>query len=74
MPGGTTAVAAMVDAHSHLTLPGGSHWIDRAGDPTPRLLAIAEDNARRLAGPDRQPPLRGLAAAWVGRLELWPAS
>jgi predicted amidohydrolase YtcJ len=62
--GGTTAVAAMVDAHSHLTLPGGAHWIDRAGDPTDRLLA----------GPDRQPPLRGLAAAWVGRLELWPAS
>jgi predicted amidohydrolase YtcJ len=46
--GGTTAVAAMVDAHSHLTLPGGSHWIDRAADPTPRLLAIAEDNARLL--------------------------
>jgi imidazolonepropionase-like amidohydrolase len=46
--GGTTAVAGMVDAHSHLTLPGGSHWIDRAADPTPRLLAIAEDNARLL--------------------------
>src|SRR5215212_6039506 len=30
--GGTTAVAGMVDAHSHLTLPGGSHWIDRAAD------------------------------------------
>jgi hypothetical protein len=38
----------MVDAHSHLTLPGGSHWIDRAGDPTDRLLATAEDNARLL--------------------------
>ena len=46
--GGTTAVAGMVDAHSHLTLPGGSHWIDRAADPTARLLAIAEDNARLL--------------------------
>jgi hypothetical protein len=46
--GGTTAVAGMVDAHSHLTLPGGSHWIDRAGDPTDRLLATAEDNARLL--------------------------
>jgi imidazolonepropionase-like amidohydrolase len=46
--GGTTAVAGMVDAHSHLTLPGGSHWIDRASDPTPRLLAVAEDNARLL--------------------------
>ena len=46
--GGTTAVAGMVDAHSHLTLPGGSHWIDRASDPTDRLLATAEDNARLL--------------------------
>src|SRR4030095_6112092 len=44
--GGTTAVAGMVDAHSHLTLPGGSHWIDRAADPTDRLPAVAEDNAR----------------------------
>lgn len=46
--GGTTAVAGMVDAHSHLTLPGGSHWIDRASDPADRLLAVAEDNARLL--------------------------
>jgi hypothetical protein len=46
--GGTTAVAGMVDAHSHLTLPGGSHWIDRAADSTDRLLAVAEDNARLL--------------------------
>jgi imidazolonepropionase-like amidohydrolase len=46
--GGTTAVAGMVDAHSHLTLPGGAHWIDRGLDPTPRLRAAAEDNARLL--------------------------
>ena len=46
--GGTTAVAGMVDAHSHLTLPGGSHWIDRGADPTERLLAVADDNARLL--------------------------
>jgi imidazolonepropionase-like amidohydrolase len=46
--GGTTAVAGMVDAHSHLTLPGGSSWIDRASDPTDRLLGVAEDNARLL--------------------------
>jgi imidazolonepropionase-like amidohydrolase len=42
--GGTTIVPGMVDGHSHLTLPGGSHWIDRASDPTGRLLAVAEDN------------------------------
>lgn len=44
--GGTVAVPAMVDAHSHLTLPGGSHWIERGGDPTERLLEVAEDNGR----------------------------
>jgi imidazolonepropionase-like amidohydrolase len=42
--GGTTIVPGMVDGHSHLTLPGGSHWIDRASDPTDRLLAVAEEN------------------------------
>ena len=42
--GGTTIVPGMVDGHSHLTLPGGSHWIDRGFDPTDRLLAVAEAN------------------------------
>jgi imidazolonepropionase-like amidohydrolase len=42
--GGTTIVPGMVDGHSHLTLPGGSHWIDRGADPTDRLLAVAEEN------------------------------
>jgi imidazolonepropionase-like amidohydrolase len=42
--GGTTIVPGMVDGHSHLTLPGGSHWIDRSSDPTERLLAAAEAN------------------------------
>jgi imidazolonepropionase-like amidohydrolase len=46
--GGTTAVPGMVDAHSHLTMPGGSHWIDRGADPTAALRAVAEDNARLL--------------------------
>jgi len=26
---GATIVPGMVDAHSHVTLPGGAHWIDR---------------------------------------------
>jgi len=43
---GATIVPGMVDAHSHLTLPGGAHWIDRALDPTDQLLAHAERNAR----------------------------
>ena len=42
--GGTTIVPGLVDGHSHLTLPGGSHWIDRSGDPTETLLAVAEAN------------------------------
>ena len=41
---GATIVPGMVDGHSHLTLPGGSHWIDRGSDPTDRLLAVAEAN------------------------------
>ncbi|MGH2576991.1 MAG: hypothetical protein ACRDG9_04445, partial [Actinomycetota bacterium] len=36
--GGTTVVPGMVDAHSHITMPGGSHWIDRALDPPDQLL------------------------------------
>ncbi len=42
--GGATAVPGMVDAHSHGTLPGGSHWIDRIDDPTAALLEAAEHN------------------------------
>lgn len=42
--GGTTIVPGLVDGHSHLTLPGGSHWIERGADPTERLLAVAEAN------------------------------
>ncbi|MEE8198455.1 MAG: amidohydrolase family protein [Thermoplasmata archaeon] len=42
--GGTTVVPGMVDAHSHLTLPGGSHWIDRGFDTPEELLEVAEHN------------------------------
>jgi imidazolonepropionase-like amidohydrolase len=45
---GSTIVPGMVDAHSHLTMPGGAHWIDRASDPTERLLEVADANARLL--------------------------
>ncbi len=47
--GGATIVPALVDCHSHLTMPGGSHWIDRGGDPPALLRQVARDNARRLA-------------------------
>ena len=47
---GSTIVPGMVDAHSHLTMPGGAHWIDRARDATDTLLDVAEANARLLTG------------------------
>jgi imidazolonepropionase-like amidohydrolase len=49
---GCTIVPGLVDSHSHLTLPGGAHWIDRAFDSPDRLLRVAEHNARlmRAAG------------------------
>ena len=46
--GGSTIVPGMVDAHSHLTLPGGSHWIERVGDPPSSLVAVAAHNAELL--------------------------
>lgn len=41
---GATIVPGMVDAHSHLTLPGGANWIDRILDSPERLLETAEHN------------------------------
>jgi imidazolonepropionase-like amidohydrolase len=43
---GSTFVPGMVDCHSHLTLPGGAHWIDHVADPPETLLATAEHNGR----------------------------
>jgi imidazolonepropionase-like amidohydrolase len=48
--GGSTIVPGMVDAHSHLTLPGGSHWIDRVSDPPAVLVAVAAHNAGLMTG------------------------
>ena len=47
--GGATIVPALVDGHSHLTLPGGSHWIDHTLDAPDVLRQVGRDNARRLA-------------------------
>jgi imidazolonepropionase-like amidohydrolase len=46
--GGATIVPAFVDAHSHLTMPGGSHWIERGSDPPDQLREAARRNASRL--------------------------
>ena len=45
---GATFVPGMVDGHSHLTLPGGAHWIERIEDDPAALAAAAELNARLL--------------------------
>ena len=45
---GSTIVPGMVDGHSHITMPGGAHWIDRGSDPAERLLEVAEANAQLL--------------------------
>ena len=45
---GATLVPALVDCHSHLSGPGGAHWIERFSDPPERLRSVARDNARRL--------------------------
>ncbi len=45
---GATFVPGMVDAHSHVTLPGGAHWLDRADDDAAILLEVAERNGRLL--------------------------
>jgi imidazolonepropionase-like amidohydrolase len=45
---GATFVPGMVDAHSHLTMPGGAHWIDRGLDNPATALQVAERNARLL--------------------------
>src|SRR3989442_3289632 len=42
--GGATIVPRMVDAHSHRTLPGGSHLIDLGADSPGELLDDAEHN------------------------------
>ena len=46
--GGAVIVPAMVDCHSHLTMQGGSHWVERGDDPPDVLRQVARDNAKRL--------------------------
>ena len=48
--GGATIVPGMVDSHSHVTLPGGAHWIDRIAGGAEVLLEVAERNGRLLTG------------------------
>jgi imidazolonepropionase-like amidohydrolase len=45
---GSTIVPGMVDCHSHVTLPGGAHWIDRIDDAPATLVGVAERNGELL--------------------------
>jgi imidazolonepropionase-like amidohydrolase len=46
---GATVVPGLVDGHSHVTLPGGAHWVERGLDPAARLVEEAEHNGRLLS-------------------------
>ncbi len=81
--GGSAIVPGMVDAHSHVTLPGGSHWIARGADPPEELLEVAEHNgdllgqagvrwARDVGSPAAPDPLDGRTRALSLRVrERW---
>jgi imidazolonepropionase-like amidohydrolase len=45
---GLTIVPGLVDAHSHVVLPGGPDYVARLGDPPKVLVAVAEENGRLL--------------------------
>ena len=81
--GGSSIVPGMVDAHSHVTLPGGSHWIDRGFDSPDELLDVAEHNgdllgragvrwARDVGSPAAEDPRDGRRQALALRVrERW---
>jgi imidazolonepropionase-like amidohydrolase len=82
---GATAVPAMVDGHSHVTMPGGAHWIERGLDSPERLLQAAERNgdlltrsgvrwARDVGAPVGLDPADGrLRALSLGLRDRWLA-
>jgi imidazolonepropionase-like amidohydrolase len=82
---GSTIVPGMVDCHSHVTLPGGAHWIDRIDDPPSTLVDVAERNgqlltssgvrwARDVGAPRVQDPVDGRTRALsLGVRDRWVA-
>src|SRR6185369_11786214 len=83
---GGTIVPGLVDGHSHITLPGGAHYLDRIDDGPEALLRAADRNGRLLTragvrwardvGSPRYPDpedggrTRGLA---LGVRDRWPS-
>lgn len=45
---GATVVPSLVDCHAHVPLQGGARWLERALDPTERLLDVAERSRHAL--------------------------
>jgi imidazolonepropionase-like amidohydrolase len=84
--GGSTVIPGMVDAHSHITMLGGSHWIERGLDPPEQLLRYAEHNAellhrsgvrwcRDVGAPTRRDPVDGRERALnLGIRDRWRGS
>jgi imidazolonepropionase-like amidohydrolase len=80
---GATIVPGMVDAHSHITLPGGAHWIDRIADAPAALVEVAERNgrlltaagvrwARDVGAPHVEDPVSGVTRALsIGIRDRW---
>jgi imidazolonepropionase-like amidohydrolase len=82
---GATFVPGMIDCHSHVTLPGGAHWIDRIDDPPATLVEVAERNgalltnagvrwARDVGAPYVEDPVDGRRRALsLGVRDRWAA-
>jgi hypothetical protein len=69
--GGTTIVPGLADGHSHLTLPGGSHWIALGAEPATVSQVALHHRELKTFGIQR-PNTRGLSER-SGHCEYLPA-
>src|SRR3989449_132461 len=65
--GGSTIVPGMVDAPRHVTLPGGSHWIDRGADPGADFLKLYLDGPKKEEAPWSTEDVRAVVELAHGR-------
>jgi imidazolonepropionase-like amidohydrolase len=66
--GGATIVPGMIDCHSHLTLPGGSHWIDRGNE---RRRALGARRLRPAWIPSTAATGRSVSASAIAGAGTW---